>query len=217
MNFRDWFRNSTGIGSSRDMLDPRKYSEAELRGDITDVKFALKKKRRQLDRYTKQYEEIIEAGAQASEIERGPLEMKADNIERQYKFAAKKYQKLTKKLGLLYAVQGTRDLLLDAATDLKIDEVLAETDTGELQASIRERLRSHRFEDEQIDEILTELDFSAEMDASLSGSTALETDKHAQRMEDADPGESIEFDLDEELATDDDDELFAAAGISLND
>jgi hypothetical protein len=199
------------------MLDPRKYSEAELRGDITDVKVALKKKRRQLDQYTKQYEEIIEAGAQASEIERGPLEMKADNIERQYKFAAKKYQKLTKKLGLLYAVQGTRDLLLDAATDLKIDEVLAETDTGELQASIRDRLRSHRFEDDQIDEILTELDFSAEMDASLSGSAALETDKHAQRMEDADPSESIEFDLDEELSTDNDDELFAAAGISLND
>jgi hypothetical protein len=200
------------------MLDPRKYPEEELRGDIHDVKFELKQKRRELEQHNKQYQKIIEAGAEASALERGPLKMKADNVERQHKFAAKKYQKLTKKLGLLYAVQGSRDLLLDAATDLSIDEVLEETDTRELQTAIRDKLRAQKFEDEQIDQILTELDFSAEVDASLTGSTALETDKHGERMEElAESTATLEFDLDEELDSEDEDELFSPAGLSLND
>lgn len=200
------------------MLDPRKYPEEELRGDIHDVKFVLKQKQRELEQLNKKYQEVIEAGADASALERGPLKMKADNVERQYKFAAKKYQKLTKKLGLLYAVQGSRDLLLNAATDLTIDEVLEETDTRELQAAIREKLRSQKFEDEQIDQILTELDFSAELDASLTGSTALKTDKHGERMEElAESTATLEFDLDEELDSEEEDDLFSPADLSLND
>ncbi|NLV11668.1 hypothetical protein GOC74_17245 [Halomicrobium mukohataei] len=200
MKLRNWIRDATGIGSNRHMLDPRKYPEKELRGDIHDVQFELKQKRAQLKQFNSKYQEIIEAGAEASSIEREPLKMKADNIERQYKFAAKKYQQLTKKLGLLYAIQGTRDLLLDAATDLTIDAVLEDTDAQAIQSAIRDKLRAKRFEDEQIDQILTELDFSAEMEASVGGSTALETDKHGERMKEiSEASATLEFDLDEEL------------------
>ena len=209
MNVRNWLKERFGNDTGRHLLDPRVYPNEELEGDIYEVKFELERKGQRIKQLNRKYQALIEAGAEATSPERSRLSMDAENVSRQHTFATKKYRKLTKKLGLLYAIKGTRELLDDSLSELTIDEVLEGAQTEEITTEIRDQLRSLHFEDGQIDEILAALDFSAEIDATTSVGAAgpgLNTSKHEERMQDvAESQASLEFDLNEEL--EDDDEL----------
>jgi len=171
MQLRDWVQEKFG-GTGQTLLDESVYANRELRKDLIKLEHSLKKLENEMDKHRQRYEELLRDGADGSELERKKFAQKAKFEKKKYAIKKKKYRASSVKYGTLLSIQGMREIAeIEDRDDIRIDELMQDTDAQEIQNRVIERMATFGVEMEDLSEIQDALDIpimETELDMDVS-------------------------------------------------
>ena len=178
MELRNWIQERFG-GTGENLLDESVYSNKELRKDISKLEHRGKKLEQEMDEHRRKYKQLLQEGSQYDELKRKKYAQKAKFEKKKYAIKKKKYRANSIKLGTVLSVQGMRDIVdLHDEEDIKLEEVMQDTDAQEIQSEIMERMAAFGVEMDDLQEIQEALDIPI-MDDELD----METSEEEEVME----------------------------------
>jgi len=158
MELRNWIQERFG-GTGENLLDESVYSNKELRKDISKLEHRGKKLEQEMDQHRRKYKQLLQEGAQHDELKRKKYAQKAKFEKKKYAIKKKKYRANSIKLGTVLSIQGMRDIMdLHDEEDIKLEEVMDDTDAQEVQSEIMERMAAFGVEMDDLKEIQDALD-----------------------------------------------------------
>ena len=178
MELRNWIDERFGA-TGDNLLDESVYSNKELRKDISKLEHRGKKLEQEMDEHRRKYKQLLQEGSQYDELKRKKYAQKAKFEKKKYAIKKKKYRANSIKLGTVLSVQGMRDIVdLHDEEDIKLEEVMQDTDAQEIQSEIMERMAAFGVEMDDLQEIQEALDIPI-MDDELD----METSEEEEVME----------------------------------
>lgn len=158
MELRDWVQQRFG-GTGETLLDESAYADKDLRKDIMKLEHSLKKLENEMDQHGRKYKQLLQEGADASELKRKKFAQKAKFEKKKHAVKKKKHRANSVKLGTLLSIQGMREITdLQDEEDLALDDALEDADAQEIQGQIMERMATFNIEMEDLQEIQSALD-----------------------------------------------------------
>lgn len=178
MELRNWVQDRFG-GTGDNLLNESVYSNKELRKDISKLEHRGKKLEQEMDKHRRKYKQLLQEGAQHSELKRKKYAQKAKFEKKKYAIKKKKYRANNVKLGTVLSIQGMREIMdLHDEEDIALEEVMEDSDAQEIQSEIMERMAAFGVEMDDLQEIQDALDIPI-MDDQLD----METGEEEQVME----------------------------------
>ncbi|MXR40722.1 hypothetical protein GRX01_05115 [Halobaculum sp. WSA2] len=167
MELRNWITET--FGSTDTLLDDDVYTEDEIRED----KIRLKQQRKQLNKdmgsLRREYRELLEEGAKASEAERPQYAQRARMKKKKYQVKQQKFQKNSVQMATIVTIEGARELMeMSDEDNLNLPD-MTEVDYGEVQQHLREEMVQYEIETDVMLEVQEALDIDiigADMDMS---------------------------------------------------
>lgn len=223
MDVTDWIEAAFDTENHESLFDLEFYSDRELR----EYKIKIKRKRahleKELEKYENKYKQLLDRGADASDIERRQFAQRAKLTKRRYEIIEKKYRKQGVILATLITIEGIRELLEQQDEDMSnIASIVAdaEADVDALRETFQNQMAQHDLDVEMMQEVQRNLDIdvlpsestlSATDEVALIDSVAagdLDADSVAidQDIDEIDPGTG-EIELTESPETEDPDVL----------
>lgn len=208
MELRNWITET--FGSTDTLLDEDVYSEDEIRED----KIRLKQRRKQLNKdmsqLRREYQELLEEGAEASEVERPQYAQRARMKKKKFQVKQQKFQKNSVQMATIVTIEGARELMeMSDEDELNLPD-MNEVDYGEVQQHLREEMIQYEIETDTMIEVQEALDIDiigADMDMNGGEEEEIMDDIAAGKVD----SEHVEIDDEEE------DEADVGIGSSIDD
>lgn len=156
MEFRNWITET--FGSTDTLLDENVYSAEDIRED----KIRLKKRRKQLNKdmgqLRREYRDLLEEGAEASEAERPQYAQRARMKKKQFQVKQQKFQKNSVQMATIVTIEGARKLVnMSDEENLNLPD-MNEVDYGEVQQEMRDEVVDWEIDMEIMGEVQDILD-----------------------------------------------------------
>jgi len=217
VEIRGWLSERTG-GTGENLLDESKYSDKEMRKDISKLEHRSKKLEKEMDKHRQKYKKLLKEGADHGPMKRKKYAQKAKFEKKKYAIKKKKFRATSVKLGTVLSIQGMREVMdLHEEEDIAIDEAMEDADAQEIQSEIMERMAAFGVEMEDMQEIQEALDIpmmedNLQMDVSeeeqvmeemaASNMSAEEVDIEAEANIDAGVGDDMDVDIEDDIDMD---------------
>lgn len=208
MELRNWITET--FGSTDTLLDEDVYSGDEIRED----KIRLKQRRKQLNKdmsqLRREYQALLEEGAEASEVERPQYAQRARMKKKKFQVKQQKFQKNSVQMATIVTIEGARELMeMSDEDELNLPD-MNEVDYGEVQQHLREEMIQYEIETDTMIEVQEALDIDiigADMDMNGGEEEDIMDDIAAGKVD----SEHVEIDDEEE------DEADVDIGSSIDD
>lgn len=178
MNVTDWIESAFGTEDHESVFNPEFYSDRELREDKIKIRRKRTHLEKELEKCDNKYEQLLDRGADASDIERRQFAQRAELIKREYEIIEKEYRKQGVILATLITIEGIRKLLKQQDENvLNIESIVTdtETDVDALRETFQNQMVQHDLDVETMQEVQRNLD----IDVLPSESTLSPTDEMA--------------------------------------
>ncbi|MDB2245241.1 hypothetical protein PM076_14880 [Halorubrum ezzemoulense] len=165
MELRNWITET--FGSTDTLLDESVYSGDEIREDKIRLKQRRKQLNKDMSRLQREYRELLEEGADASDAERPQYAQRARMKKKKFKVKQQKFQKNSVQMATIVTIEGARELMeMSDEDELNLPD-MNEVDYGEVQQHLREEMIQYEIETETMIEVQEALDIDiigADMD-----------------------------------------------------
>ena len=158
MSVTDWITDRFGSDSTATLLDESVYSDRELRKDKAKLEQGLRQTEQKLEKHNQQYQKLLREGAEADEMRRRLYAKKAKLEKKKYEMKKREYKADSVKLGTVISVEGMRDVLDTADSDINLSEHIRDANTSQLQGQIMDQMAEFGLEIEDMQQVEEALD-----------------------------------------------------------
>lgn len=158
MSITDWINDRFGSDSTTTLLDESVYSDRELRKDKAKLEQGLRQTEQKLEEHNQQYQKLLREGAEADEMRRRVYAKKAKLEKKKYEMKKREYKANSVKLGTVISVEGMRDVLDTADSEVNLSEHIRDADTSQLQGRIMDQMAEFGLEMEDMQQVEEALD-----------------------------------------------------------
>ena len=160
MSVTEWVQDRFGSDDTATLLDESVYSDRELRKDKAKLEQSLRKIEEKLDEHNQKYQQLLQQGAEADEMQRRLIAKKAKLEKKKYKAEKKQHKANSIKLGTIISIEGMRDVLDTADSDINLSGHMQDADTAQLQSQIMDQMAEFGLEMEDMQQVEEALDIS---------------------------------------------------------
>lgn len=160
MSVTEWVQDRFGSDDTATLLDESVYSDRELRKDKAKLEQSLRQIEEKLEEHNQKYQQLLQKGAEADEMRRRLIAKKAKLEKKKYKAKKKQHKANSIKLGTIISIEGMRDVLDTADSDINLSGHMQEADTAELQSQIMDQMAEFGLEMEDMQQVEEALDIS---------------------------------------------------------
>lgn len=165
MELRNWITET--FGSTDTLLDESVYNGDEIREDKIRLKQRRKQLNKDMSRLQREYRELLEEGAEASDAERPQYAQRARMKKKKFKVKQQKFQKNSVQMATIVTIEGARELMeMSDEDELNLPD-MNDVDYGEVQQHLREEMIQYEIETDTMIEVQEALDIDiigADMD-----------------------------------------------------
>lgn len=186
MKLRQPIKDYFGTTSTDTLLDESVYGKQDLKEDKIRLKRQRKTIQKDMDKYAKEYKQLLQKGSQADSLDRQRIAQKAKMSKKKYKIKKQQYKKNSLVLGTVVTVEGARELMEmhDGANQSNIEGILQDGD-----------INAEQVQEEMMDQMIQ---FELDMDVMQEVQQSLDLDIMSSDM--SMEGGSQELDKMEEMA-----------------
>lgn len=169
MDYRDYIKDKFGLRDASQLLKPSVYPDEELERDILTLEMDRDESEAKIEELHEKREHLTDQGVGAPEYKKQGLATEIELVENERTQYEQSYQTQTDKLGLLRAIRGARKRMKSA--DLTVDQLIDETTSTEVEASVRAELRDLKMESKKVNKILGALQISTKTTSTSQSSS----------------------------------------------
>lgn len=160
MSVTEWVQDRFGSDDTATLLDESVYSDRELRKDKAKLEQSLRQIEEKLDEHNQKYQQLLQQGAEADEMQRRLIAKKAKLKKKKYKAKKKQHKANSIKLGTIISIEGMRDVLDTADSDINLSGHMQDADTAQLQSQIMDQMAEFGLEIKDMQQVEEALDIS---------------------------------------------------------
>ena len=160
MELRDWVQERFGTADAETLLDEGVYSSTALRKDKAKLEQSLKQLENDMEGHQKQYQSLLQKGAEADEMRRRQYAQKAKFEKKKYEIKKKKHKASSIKLGTIISIEGMRDVMaMHEGEQYEIDTLFDDDlNVQELQGQVMDQMAQFGLEIEDMQQVQEALD-----------------------------------------------------------
>ena len=160
MELRNWVQDRFGTTDTESLLYESVYSRNELRKDKSRLEHKLNETEDEMDEHHEKYQQLLEEGADKSDIKRKQYAQKAKFEKKKYKIKKKRYKANSIKLGTIISIEGMREIMdMQDEEDITLVNLLGdEVNARELQGEIMDQMAQFGLEIEDMQKVQDALD-----------------------------------------------------------
>ncbi|WP_142860743.1 hypothetical protein [Salinigranum halophilum] len=160
MELRAWIKGAFGTADKKTLLDESVYSNAEIREDKIRLKKERKQLKKEMGQLQHEYQELLEKGANSSEVDRKQYAQQAKIAKKKYQVKQQKYQKNSVQMATIVSIEGARELMEMTNEDTThISEVMdQDVDHGRVQEHLMDQMVQYELDMDMMLEIQDTLD-----------------------------------------------------------
>lgn len=201
MSVTDWIQDRFGSDGTATLLDESVYSDRELRKDKAKLEQGLRQIEDNLEEHNQKYQELLRKGAEADEMRRRLYAKKAKLEKKKYEAKKREHKANSIKLGTVISVEGMRDVLDTAGSDINLSEHIQDANTAKLQGQIMDQMAEFGLEIEDMQQVEEALDVPI-LDDNLEAGASEELELMEEMAAGSVSGEQV--DIEEEVQVDPD-------------